>query len=115
MEKDANFLNINANIWLNAFKILEERNDVLPNYNFRLYQILLFCFRVDVDRDLKYPCDQKTVKAVRYIVSLIPNTNTKNLIDILSDKRIPKPKEILKWKQMNIDAALKLEKSLNHI
>ena len=75
--------------------------------SFRTSTVVLFCFRIDVDKDIVSPCDREIIINIIGLVKHTPGSSM--LFEILSSTEVPKPSEIKSWKQRNEIAAVELE------
>lgn len=105
MDKDDRGITITANVWLNAFKMMQKRKMI--SKQLRLRHIVLFCFRIDVERDVECPLDRELIRNIVRMVRLTPGTE--KMIENLSDVRNPKPSEVKFWIKRNEDVAMDLE------
>ncbi len=104
-EKDGVIESVTFNPWLEAFLLMQKRK-IVPKV-LRLRQVVLFCFRIDVEKSVESVCDREIIRNIIGLVKYTPGTSM--FVEILSLKDIPKPSEVKKWKERNETAATELE------
>jgi hypothetical protein len=96
---------VTFNPWIEAMKNCLHNGESFSTM--KLYQILLFCFRIDINRDIENEHDREHMKNTIDLVKHTPGAS--HFVDILSLNIIPKFEDISDWRLKNYQAAKKLE------
>ena len=86
--------------------LLMQRLNISPKV-FRLRQVALFCFRIDVEKHVESRCDRAIIENIIGLIKYTPGSSV--FVEILSSKDVPKPSEIHQWIDRNEKAAVELE------
>jgi hypothetical protein len=93
------------NPWQQGFRKIREAGVNINQMS--ISQLTLYCFRIDLEKEISSSEEVEIVKEVMQVLVLTPNTH--DLIRVLKSRYVPTPKEFKSWYLQNEMAAHELE------